>query len=134
MSGQSVLIANKRYRRDFLITMVTYAVVVCMGPFILARLESPQKWMFATLAILSAIPAAYVFVLMGRLLKETDEYMRQRLGSAMLAATGITVSFCFFWGFLELYRLVPHLWTFLVGPIFFASLGLVSIYRKVMGR
>ena len=109
MSGQSVITANKRYFRGFMITIIIYAVIVFAGPLAIGFIDNPQKWMFALLAVLSAAPAAYIFVLIGRFLKETDEYTRQRLASAMVIAGGVTFSFCFLWGFLELYRGRPSL-------------------------
>ncbi len=134
MSGQTVLNANRRYRRDFFFAMIFYIAVVAGGPSLIEGIfNEPPKWVLGGLAVLSALPAAYVFLLIGRLLRETDEYMRQRMGSAMLVAAGITISFCFLWGFLELYELVPNLWTFLVGPIFFFSLACVNAYNKVAG-
>ena len=133
MSGQSVITANKRYFRGFMITIIIYAVIVFAGPLAIGFIDNPPKWMFALLAVLSAAPAAYIFVLIGRFLKETDEYTRQRLASAMVIAGGVTFSFCFLWGFLELYEVAPHFWTFLTPPLFFASLLLTQLYRRITG-
>lgn len=130
----SFLLANKRYRRDFAIAMGAYVLIVCAGPFLLAAIDEPQKWMFALMAVASALPAMFIFLLIGRWLKETDEYTRMRQGSAMLIAGGIVLSICLLWGFLELYDLVPKLWTFLVAPMFFANWGGVALIRKMTGQ
>ena len=134
MTGQAVIGANKRYRRDFLITMIIYVLMVSGGPFLLTKIEQPQEWMYAALAMGSAAPAAYVFVLLARYLKETDEYIRQRTAGTMLVAAGVTISFCFFWGFMELYQLVPNMWTFLVGPLFFASWLITHLIRGIIDK
>jgi hypothetical protein len=44
-----------------------------------------------------------------------------------MAAGGLITAFvCMAWGFLELYDLAPSMWTFLAGPIFFLSYGVIN--------
>ena len=46
---------------------------------------------------------------------------------------GLTAFFSVVWGFLELYNVLPPLWTFLVGPIFFLSYGAIYCFGMKRG-
>ncbi|SRR5690606_29485206 len=124
--------ANKRYRRAFIPVMVVYAIAVFGGSYMLKQFEAPPTWLSAIVALVTAAPIGGVLWLMWRLARETDEYTRQQQMSAMAAGGMITAFISVMWGFLELYDVAPSMWTFLVGPIFFLSYGLV--YRFVMKR
>ena len=76
-------------------------------------------------AFIDHAPIGVVLWLMWRLTRETDEFTRQKQMSALAAGGMITAFVSVVWGFLELYGVVPAMWTFLVGPIFFLSYGLV---------
>lgn len=81
-----------------------------------------------------AAPIGGVLWLMWRLSRETDEFTRQHQMAAMAAGGLITAFISVVWGFLELYNVVPPLWTFLLGPIFFLSYGLFyCIGRRSFG-
>jgi hypothetical protein len=60
------------------------------------------------------------------------EFTRLQQAMAMAAGGMITAFFCMVWGFLELYDAAPKFWTFLAGPMFLGSYGLV--YRFGMKR
>lgn len=126
--------ANKRYRRAFIPVMVIYAVVVFGGSYLLKQFETPPTWLSAIVSLIMAAPVGGVLWLMWRLSRETDEYTRQHQMAAMAAGGLITAFISVVWGFLELYNVLPSLWTFLVGPIFFLSYGLVyCIGRRSLG-
>ncbi len=125
--------ANRRYRRMFLPVMAVYVVACFAGPLALNVMGDPPDWVMAGIAVFTALPIAAVFWLKGRWLLETDEYTRARQVEAMLVGGGVTVCFAIIWGFLELFELVPNLWTFLIGPIYFASYGLAFLVGKLRG-
>jgi hypothetical protein len=122
--------ANRRYRRLFIPAMVVYAIVVFAGAFWLKAFEEPPMWAAALVAIVSVAPMGFVFWLMWRLMRETDEFTRLQQAMSMAAGGLITAFVCMAWGFLEIYEVVPHMWTFLAGPVFFLSYGLT--HRFVM--
>lgn len=126
--------SNRRYRRVFLPAMVFYLIFGFAGPALLKHLGEPPKWAFAAVAFVSAAPVVLVFWLMGRQLRETDEYTRAVQTRAMLAGGGVTLSFAVVWGFLELFRVVPHLWTFLLVPLFFGTYGVAMIAYNLRNR
>ena len=126
--------ANKRDRRAFIPVMVVYTIAVFGGSYLLKQFETPPTWLAAIVALIMAAPVGGVLWLMWRLSRETDEYTRQQQMAAMAAGGMITAFFSVVWGFLELYNVVPSLWTFLVGPIFFLSYGLIyCIGRRSFG-
>lgn len=126
--------AQKRYRRAFFPVMVVYAVAVFGGSYLLKQFETPPTWLSAIVALVMAAPIGGVLWLMWRLSRETDEFTRQHQMAAMAAGGLITAFISVVWGFLELYKVVPSMWTFLLGPIFFLSYGLFyCIGRRSFG-
>jgi hypothetical protein len=124
--------ANRRYMRIFGPVMVGYAVLCFAGPMALSALGGePPRWAYAGLALVNAAPIGVVFWLMWRWLRETDEFTRDRHMSALAASGMITASAAVLWGFLELYDVVPSLWTFLIGPMFFAVYGSICVARAL---
>jgi hypothetical protein len=118
--------ANRRYRRGFVPAMVVYAIVVFAAAFGWKAFDEPPVWVSVLAAVASVAPMGVVFWLMWRLMRETDEYARLQQALAMAAGGMITAFVCMAWGFLELYEVAPHMWTFLAGPIFFLSYGIVQ--------
>lgn len=123
--------SNRRYRRAFAPAIVFYSLFCFAGPALLAGFDDPPKAAFAAVALITAAPLVLVFWLMARLIRETDEYTRALQSRAMLAGGGVTLSFASVWGFLELFRVVPHLWSFLLVPLFFASYGVAIFISKL---
>jgi len=122
--------ANRRYRRGLIPAVVLYAIAAFAGSFWIKTFETPPLWVSSLVAVVSVAPVGIVFWLMWRLMRETDEYARLQQAMAMAAGGLITAFVSMAWGFLELYDVVPDMWTFLTGTIFFLSYGL--IHRFVM--
>ena len=122
--------ANKRYRRAFIPVMVIYTIAVFGGSYLLKQFETPPTWLSAIVALIMAAPIGVVLWLMWRLARETDEFTRQQQMAAMAAGGLMTAFFSVVWGFLELYNVVPALWTFLLGPFFFLGYGLVYCFGR----
>ncbi|MDP3491554.1 MAG: hypothetical protein Q8R82_00450 [Hyphomonadaceae bacterium] len=126
--------ANKRYRRAFIPVMAFYTVAVFGGSYLLKQFETPPMWLSAIVALVMAAPIGGVLWLMWRLARETDEFTRQQQMASMAGGGMVTVFFSVVWGFLELYEVLPPLWTFLVGPIFFLSYGLIYCFGMKRGN
>lgn len=137
MTGYNFKQANRRYRRVFIPVMIAYSVLCIATPFLFALMSPPPKWLLGAAAVLTASPIAMVFWLLGRFLKETDEYMRQVQTQAMLTGGAITLSLAVAWSFLELYQVVPRPRFFpsmmMVGPAFFFFYGLSFAVQKRFG-
>lgn len=125
--------ANRRYTLVFWPAMIFYAVACFGGPELLKVMGDPPKWVAAVIAIVTAAPVALVFWLMGRWLKETDEYTRATHVDAMLLGGGALFSLSICWGFLEIFEVAPHLPTFFVAPGFFFFYGVARCWRRFFG-
>lgn len=129
--------ANRRYRRLFVPVMAFYVVFCFVGPLVMAAYKGhPPTWLMAIVAVISGAPIAIVFWLMGRYLRETDEFTRQVQLDALVPATGITLSLAVVWGFLELYLVMPRAKIFtpmiMVGPTFFFFYGVIFTLQRVL--
>jgi hypothetical protein len=77
------------------------------------------------LALLPSLPTFGIIWAMGRYLaEETDEYLRHRAVTAALLSLGLVLALGIFWGFLEMFEVVPHIWAWWVLPVWAMGLGL----------
>jgi hypothetical protein len=130
--------AQKRYNRDVLILMTAY-VIVLTAVVVYARSHWPLRGVEGVgLALLPALPIIGVFGVMARyLVEERDEYIRSRFVQQALVATGLTLSICTAWGFLENFGVAPHIYAYYAAILWFGSQGLVAIYfclARLLGR
>lgn len=87
------------------------------------------------ISLLPALPTlAMVWAMARYLTDERDEYLRHRTIMAALAALGVVLAAGIFWGFLEMFGLVPHLWAWWVLPVWAIALGLAQLWMKVRGE
>ena len=129
--------ANRRYRRLFFPVMAFYVVFCFVGPLVMVAYRGePPVWLMAIVSIISGAPIAVVFWLMGRYLRETDEFTRKIQIDALLPGAGITLSLAVIWGFLELYQVVPRFKIFtpmmMVGPAFFFFYGVTFTVQRLL--
>ena len=84
------------------------------------------------LAILPGLAIIGVFWAIGRLLiEEKDEFLRVLLVRQSLVATAFALSIATIWGFLENVDLVPHVDSYFVAILWFAGLGVGSLYNRL---
>lgn len=92
--------AGRRYVRRFIPTMTAY-VVVLLGCVWAIRHLHPTGLALVVLSVLPALPVVAVIAVMGLyLVEETDEFLRQRIGSCMLFGTGVLLSVTTVYSFL----------------------------------
>ena len=121
----------RRYTRGVLLLMTGY-VLILVGVNAFFRTAHPTGISAYAAAILPALPIIGVFAVIGRLLVELrDEYIRVLLVRQMLIATGFMLSVATAWGFLEAFRLVPHVDAYYAAMLWFAGLGLGSCLNKL---
>jgi hypothetical protein len=115
---------NRRYVWRFSVAMSLYAVVLVATIGVYIRVH-PTGVLAYGLAVTPALPLIGAIVIMGLYLREeTDEFQRAVLVESSLLATGGLLAVATVWGFLEMFRLVPHvpswaafpLWATLYGP------------------
>jgi len=93
---------------------------------------SPVLWL---LALVSAVPLLFVIWAMARYLRdEADEYLRHLAIMSALIGLAAVLVLATIWGFLENLRLVPHVWSWYVVPLFAVSYGLGRAWLKARNR
>jgi hypothetical protein len=122
--------AMRRYNRRMLVVSFGYllALFITLGVTQRVEVQRPLLWV---LALLPAIPIVGMIIAIGRLLvEETDEYQRMRMVRASLVATGLVLTLASLWGFLEMFKLVPHIWLWAIFPVWAIGLGLGQLASR----
>ena len=125
--------------RDMLNFQVLAAVGACVlmfsiGAGIYRGLAPGSAWLWP-LALATAAPLLFLIWAMGRYLtKETDEYLRHLEAMSALIGLGAVLVLATVWGFLEAFRLVPHMWPWLLVPFFSLAYGIGRAWLKASGR
>ena len=131
---RSNTVAGRRYLKRFYPTMSAY-VIALFGATWALRHYDPQGIALVVLSILPALPIIGVIGVMGLyLVEETDEYLRARIVTAMLVGLALMLSITSAWGFLENFRLVPHVYAYYAAVLWFAALGIGQCVRTLLAR
>lgn len=126
--------AQRRYLTRLFPLMIAYVAVIAFENILFHGMELPHLALYA-LAIAPALPIVGIIAVMGLYLaEETDEYLRIQHAKATLLATGITLSVATAYGFMEDFRLVPHLPAYWAFVVFCAGLGLARGVIKMSDR
>ena len=123
--------ALKRYNRRVLALSAVYAALLFGVVYLFTRhlISGPVAYVAA---VLPALPIIGVLGVIGRYLtEETDEYLRMMMARQALIATGFALSICTAWGFLENFRLVPHVYAYYAVILWFAGLGLGTCINRI---
>lgn len=124
--------ATRRYNRRGLVWSFGYVILLFVA---IAGARSgasgPLLWV---LAILPALPILYLLWAMARyLVEETDEYLRMRVVTSALWASGLLLAVATVWGFLETFELVPHVAGWAAVPVWAVGLGVSSLVNRWRG-
>jgi hypothetical protein len=123
-----------RYNRRFLTACFGYVLGLGIAISLWNNYDLDGPVVFA-IALLPTIPTFAMIWAMGRyLVEETDEYLRYRTVRAAIMSLGLVLAIGIFWGFLEMFELVPHVWAWWVLPVWAAGLGLAQLWMKVRGE
>lgn len=83
-------------------------------------------------AIIPALLIIGIFFAIGRyLVEERDEYVRLLMVRQTLVASALALSLATLWGFLESFRLVPHVDAYWIAVTWFGGLGVGAAYNKL---
>lgn len=125
--------AMATYNRRVLVSAFGYVLGLGMAITLWNDFELSRPLIFA-ISLLPTLPTFGMIWAMGRYLaEEGDEYLRHRTIMAALAALGLVLALGIFWGFLEMFELVPHVWAWWVLPVWAIGLGLAQLWQKVRG-
>lgn len=101
-------LAYRKYMWRFLPAMFGY-VFLLLGATFYMQQQKPEGIVAVLVALAPSLPvmlAIRAVILLPR--EETDEYLRDGIYRAYSLATGGTLAICTVWGFLDLFRIVPH--------------------------
>ena len=130
-SGQSSAMA--RYNRRVLISTFGYVLGLGIAVTLWNKYELSRPVVFA-ISLLPTLPTFGIIWAMARYLSdEQDEYLRHRTIMGALVALGFVLAIGIFYGFLEMFELVPHIWAWWVLPVWAIALGLTQFWQKVRG-
>lgn len=119
--------AAKRYLRRFTTVTALYVALVT-GNTALTQAIHPAPLAAGAMAVLTALPIAGMLVVLGLYLREeTDEFVRDRVVTSMLIATGVMLSLASVIGMLQFAHLVGTVKVFLAFPIWCGVWGVSQV-------
>ena len=126
--------AVARYTRRFLFATFGYVLGLGIAVTIANRVELSQTESFL-IALLPVIPIMGMIWTMARyLIEEEDEFLRHRAIMASLFGLGGVLTLGTFWGFLETFDVVPHIWAWWVFPVWAMGMGLGQCWMALADR
>lgn len=118
------------YTRGMLLFCALYAAAL-IGSLLIIKNYNPGQIAKVILALITSLPIGGTIIVFLQYIKNADEFIRAKTTETFIKATGLTLFFATFWGFLENYSAVTHLEFYLVYPIFWACFGLIQGFAKV---
>jgi hypothetical protein len=109
--------AMRRYLMRFMPAMFIYGLILIPGTsyFVAAKPTGLLAW---AIAIAPAIPVLFAIrAVMLYHKEEDDEFIRAMAAQSQLMGMGLTMAVCTVYGFLDLYRLAPHVEAWAVFPL-----------------
>ena len=121
--------AFRRYQYRVIAASLVYAAALLAVVWVFKH-HPPQGALAYALAILPALPMVGVFAAMGLFLREeTDEFQRFLVVRQILIGTGLSLSICTVWGFLESFVPVHHFEAYWVAVVWFAMFAVGRYIR-----
>lgn len=123
--------SHRRYLGRLAAAMSGYVATLLLAEILIDNQGATGALAYGA-ALLPGLCIAGVFWALARLLvEEEDEYLRMLLVRQLLFASGMTLTIATIWGFLENFRLVPHIDTFYIAILFFIAQGLGALVNKL---
>ena len=126
--------AITRYTRRFLLASFGYMLGLGLAVTIHDQVELGTGESFL-IALLPIVPVfAMIWTMARYIVEEEDEYLRHRAIMASLAGLGVVLAFGTFWGFLETFDVVPHIFAWWTFPAWAIGMGLAQCWMALRGR
>ena len=123
-----------RYNKRMLLASIGYVIGMMSAIYAWNEFE-PTGAAAVAIALLPTVPTFVMIWAMGRyLVEENDEYQRYRAMLAALISLGMVLAIGIFYGFLETFGLVPHVWAWWVLPVWAIGLAIAQLILKVRGQ
>ena len=121
--------ALRRYNKTVLGCSLAYVAGLLLALHV-HQAQPGMLVMFAA-AMLPTLPAlGVVWAVFRYLASETDEYLRVRAANAALWGLGAVLAIGTFWGFLEVFGIVPHIWAWWVLPVWAVGMGIGQMLQQ----
>lgn len=118
-----------RYNRGIMLTSLGYMLGMGIAIAVWNRTTLSDPLIFA-ISLLPALPTFAMIAVMARYLaEEADEYLRHRAIIAALWGLGGVLALGTFWGFMEMFGLVPHIWAWWVMPVWALGMGIGQYWQ-----
>ena len=125
--------AMQRYNKRVIVSAFGYVLGLGIAITLWREYELSRPLVFAV-SMLPTLPTFGVIWAMGRYFaEEQDEYLRHQTTIRALGGLGLVLALGIFWGFLEMFELVPHVWAWWVLPAWALGMGAVQIWQKARG-
>jgi hypothetical protein len=122
--------AAKRYQRRIMVGMSFYVLLLICAIGAYIRLHPTGAFAYL-LALAPALPVVACIVVMGLYVREeTDEFERSIQIEGALWATGGLLAVATVWGFLEMFRLVPHVESWWAFPVWAVIWGPAQVLAR----
>lgn len=126
--------ATDRYNKRVIASSFGYVLGLGIAITLWREYDLSPALVFA-IAMLPTVPTFGVIWAMARYIsEEKDEYLRHQTIIRALGGLGLVLASGIFWGFLEMFELVPHIWAWWVLPVWAAGMGLTQLWQKVRDR
>ena len=123
-----------RYTHRFLVGTFGYMLGLGLAITLHERMELDGAAAFA-IALLPVLPIFVMIWAMARyLIEEDDEFLRHRAAMASLFGLGVVLAAGSFWGFLETFGVVPHVWAWWTFPVWAIGMGLSQCWMAWRDR
>ncbi|WP_395329500.1 hypothetical protein WBP06_15310 [Novosphingobium sp. BL-8H] len=125
--------AVRRFNTRMGVSSAGYVVALGLGIWCWQQFH-PGTVVTVALALAVVVPIFGMIWATARYLhEETDEYLRQRAAIASLYGLGAVLALGSLWGFLETFRLVPHVPGWAVVPVWAIGMG-IGQFRMSAGK
>ena len=126
--------AITRYNKRFLFASFGYVLGLGLAVTINDRIELGHGETIL-IALLPIIPIFGMIWTMARYVsEEQDEFLRHRAVMASLTGLGLVLTLGTFWGFLETFEVVPHIWAWWVFPAWAIGMGVGQCWMTFRDR
>ena len=132
-SGGCISRAMADYNRRIVFSSLGYVLGLGIAVTLWNSYQLSDALVFAISLLPTVPPFGIIWAMARYLAEEQDEYLRHRTIMAALFALGVVLAIGIFYGFLEMFELVPHIWAWWVLPVWAIGLGLAQLWQKVRG-
>ena len=118
--------ARIEHHRSLILWTLLYVgliVFISWTPYGQALLNGPLVYLVAASPALPVIGMMWSAL---RFMARSDEFVRAVFAKRFIISTGVTLSFCAVWGFLETFAGAPHIPLWMVIPIFWLVFGVLT--------